>query len=136
MKVHLPVVRKPRIEMIPLIDTFFLLLAFFISAVITMEVVKGMPVDLPKAGAGTSVQRQGRLIVTVGQDGVVQLEGERVTLVALRERLSHHPGRSSLRVGIRADQSTSYRWLIQVLSVVREAGVERVTLLTQPVPGR
>ena len=132
MNVHVPYTRKPRIEMVPLIDTFFLLLAFFISSVLTMEVVQGLPVDLPKAAGTAALSQENRLLVTIGRSGLLQLEGEPVTVASLHDRLIVHPKRTGLRVGIRADQATPYRQLVEVLAAVRQAGVARVTLLTHP----
>ncbi len=131
MKVHLPPRRQPRIEMIPLIDSFFLLLAFFMSSVLTMEVVKGLPVELPKAGAAASLSQEGRRVVTIGREGQIQLDGEGMGLEELVRRLSSDPSRESLRVGIRADESTPYRSVVEVLGAVRRGGAARVTLLTQ-----
>ena len=47
MKVSFPKGRSPRIEMLPLIDIVFLLLVFFIYAMLSMAVHRGMPVILP-----------------------------------------------------------------------------------------
>jgi biopolymer transport protein ExbD len=119
--------------MIPLIDTFFLLLAFFISSVFTMEKVTGLPVQLPRALGAARIQKEDRLLVTVGGEGVLQLEGEPMSVEQLGSRLSAHPRRDSVQVGIRADRQTPYQWLIRVLEGVRGAGVGKVTLMTQPV---
>ena len=45
MKVELPVQKKARIEMLPLIDIVFLLLVFFIYAMLSMAVHRGLPVE-------------------------------------------------------------------------------------------
>lgn len=125
--------RRPvRIEMVPLIDTFFLLLAFFISSVLTMEVARGLPVELPKAGKRAALSSGDRLIVTLLRDGGIELDGEKVTLEALSQRLSSHPRGESLQVAIRADRKSPYEDVVRVLGIVREAGVAKVTLLTRP----
>ncbi len=132
MRVYVPVLRRPRIEMIPLIDTFFLLLAFFISSVLTMEVVGGLPVELPRSIGASKLPQTDRWVVTLGPEGVLQLEGSPVSLEELSQRLQIHPRREALRVGIRADRATPYPWLIQALEAVRGSGVGKVTLMTQP----
>jgi len=131
MKVYLPPLRRPRIEMVPLIDSFFLLLAFFMSSVLSMEVVQGLPIELPRVGPAARVSEQNRRIVTLGREGQIQLDGEAVSLTQLRSRISQDPGRASLRVGIRADGATPYRNIMEVLAAVRESGVARVLLLSQ-----
>ena len=132
MKVHLPTGHKPRIEMVPLIDTFFLLLAFFISSVLTLEVVRGLPVELP--GEGKSSQRLDphRLLVTITEDHVIQLEGEAVTLEQLRARLEQRPDATHLKVGLRGDRNVAYEQIVEVLGVIQGAGVHQVSLLTRP----
>ena len=47
MKVSLQVKKKPRIEMIPLIDLMFLILVSFVYGVFFMSVHRGVPVALP-----------------------------------------------------------------------------------------
>ena len=131
MKVPASHFRRPRIEMIPLIDTFFLLLAFFISSVLTMEVVRGLPVELPRTEKSSSISIQKRLLITVGQDGDLQLEGESVTLESLQNSLKSSSHLSDLQVGVRADRKTPYELVVRVLSVIRESGVSKVALLTQ-----
>lgn len=132
MKLHRAVSRSPRIEMVPLLDTFFLLLAFFISSVLTLERVRGLPVELPRA-AGARLPKDDRLLVTVGAAGAIQLEAEPVTLEVLRLRLAGGGrGGAAPRVGLRADRATPYEWLVQVLAAIREAGVSQVSLLTEP----
>ncbi len=134
MRIQIPHARQPRIEMIPLLDTFFLILAFFISSVITMEVVQGLPVELPHAH-GTRIPQEKRLLLTISKEGQLQMEGESVTLELLQKRLRGTPDPGSVRVGIRADRATPYEWVVQVLAAVRQAGVSRVSLLTES-PGK
>lgn len=122
--------RRIRLELLPLLDAFFLLLAFFVSSMLSMEIVRGLPVELPRAGGSTSLPKEDRLLVTVAGEGRVQLEDRTVTLEALTRELKAHPRRGSLVVGIRADRQTPYAWFVRVLGAVREADVGRVTLLT------
>jgi biopolymer transport protein ExbD len=132
VKVYRLPLRRPRIEMVPLIDSFFLLLAFFMSSVLTMEVVRGLPVELPKAGAAAPLSQEGRRVVTLGREGQIQLDGETMSVEELVRRLSSDPSHESLRVGIRADESTPYRNVVEVLAAVRRGGAARVTLLAAP----
>ena len=45
-------IKKARIEIIPMIDTIFFLLVFFMISTLSMTQFKGMPVNLPKAASG------------------------------------------------------------------------------------
>lgn len=132
MKISMPAGHRPRIEMVPLIDTFFLLLAFFISSVLTLEVVQGLPVELPRDIGAAHPLDPRRLLVTLTEEGLIQLEGETLTPEALRARLAGHPDRQALRVGLRGHRGARYERVVEVLEVVQQAGVSRVSLLTRP----
>jgi len=73
VKVALPARRKSRIEMIPLIDIVFLLLAAFIYATLSMAVHRGLPVALP-ASAAAEIEKNPVLSVTMQRDGTVCLD--------------------------------------------------------------
>ncbi len=133
MRVYRPPLRKPRIEMIPLIDSFFLLLAFFMSSVLTMEVVQGLPVELPRVGRAAPLPSEDRRVVTISPEGAIQWEGQGVTLEELGSRLAILADRTTLRLGIRADRAAPYERVVEVLAVCRQAGISRATLLTSPV---
>lgn len=128
----MPESHKAKIEMVPLIDTFFLLLAFFISSVLTMEVVRGLPVDLPNDRGASNRLDPDRFLVTITQGGLIEVGGDPVTVEGLQARLGSHPDRQTLRVGLRADRTVHYEQVVQVLEAVQRAGVSRVSLLTRP----
>ena len=52
MRIQRRTIKKARIEIIPMIDTIFFLLVFFMISTLSMTQFKGMPVNLPKAAAG------------------------------------------------------------------------------------
>ena len=137
MKVTLPERARARIEMLPLIDIVFLLLVFFIYAMLSMAVHKGMPVDLPSS-ATAEVDQETTLSVTVqaGATGhhlifvnkeAVDLEQLSPTLRAeaalLRRQLGKEPG-----VLLYADRTIDYQELFHVLDRVNEAGLYHVSL--------
>ncbi len=132
MKVALPPRRQARVEMIPLIDTFFLLLAFFISSVMSMSVLGGIPVELPQVAAAVKLDPQEMAIVTVTREGAVELDGVLIGMEELAGRLRSDPRADRLRVAVRADRQVLVERLLEVMSVVRESGIRRVGLLTVP----
>ena len=74
--------RRARIEMIPLIDIVFLLLVFFIYAMISMTVHRGVNVVLPKTVTG-AVERRLPIGVALTSDGEIHLEGTEIALPEL-----------------------------------------------------
>ena len=128
MKIRKEIKRKPRIEMLPLIDIVFLLLVFFIYAMLSMVVHRGMPVDLPTS---TTAKADKQLVVsvTVKADGTIFVDKKPVPLNRLAERLKGI-SRSGQETGVQlfADRALSYQHLFRVLDQIREAGLSRISL--------
>ncbi|MBM4165161.1 MAG: hypothetical protein FJ222_12090 [Lentisphaerae bacterium] len=70
--------RGSRLEMIPLMDVVFLLLVFFVYAMFTMSVHRGVRVDLPRA-SGTA-EHGDRVVLTITADNRIALNGTFVSL--------------------------------------------------------
>jgi biopolymer transport protein ExbD len=127
MKIDIERSRKPRIEMLPLIDIVFLLLVFFIYAMLSMAVHRGMPVNLPVSTAAEA-DKQLVVSVTVKADGTIFVDKEPVPLNRLADRLKGI-SRSGQQTGIQlfADRALSYQRLFHVLDQIREAGLSRIS---------
>ena len=120
--------------MVPLIDTFFLLLAFFISSVLSMSILGGLPIELPRLAHATKLDPTDLVVITIARDGQLQLNGQPVSLDEIAARLQANPHASMLRVAVRADRFVPAGQLLEVLAAVRGAGVHRVGLVTQTTP--
>lgn len=135
MKLHL---RQPkaRIEMLPLIDIVFLLLVFFIYAMLSMAVHHGMPVKLP-ASATAVLDRENALSVTAKADGSLFIDRDPVALADLTARLREkvRPGEAPA-VLVFGDRNLPYQSLFQVLDHIRLAGIERISLQAETEPNR
>ena len=73
MKINRGQSRKARIEMVPLVDMFFLVLVFFIYAMLSMAVHRALPVQLPTSSSAELNQKT-LLSVTVKEDGSLFLD--------------------------------------------------------------
>ena len=128
MKVGLKTGRKVRIEMLPLIDIVFLLLVFFIYAMLSMAVHRALPVALPSSTTA-DVDKELMLSVTVRSDGTIYVDKERVVSGSLAEVLKKRAGAGrDPGVLLFADRSLSYQDLFQVLDQIRLAGLNRISL--------
>jgi biopolymer transport protein ExbD len=127
MKINLQADRKARIEMLPLIDIVFLLLVFFIYAMLSMAVHRALPVALPSSTTA-EIDKDMVLSVTVKSDGTIFVDKERVVLESFAEVLKRRAveGRAP-GVLLFADQSLSYQNLFQVLDKIRAAGLDRIS---------
>lgn len=122
--------RRARIEMIPLIDVVFLLLIFFIYAMLSMTIHKGIPVLLPKAKTSL-IDREQYLSISISHDHRIFVDEAEVPMEGLPQRLSElSTEKPSLRVFIRGDRRIPYELLVRVLDTVRAAGLSKVSLET------
>lgn len=127
-----PRVKPARIEMLPLIDIVFLLLVFFIYAMLSMAVHKGMNLDLPDSVA---LDRSQEMLLSVSVDildGVAQiyLNREQISLSDLEVKLRRMVFDSSEKpeVLLFAAQEVSYQQLFNVLDRIRVAGISAISL--------
>jgi len=114
--------------MLPLIDIVFLLLVFFIYAMLSMAVHRGLPVLLPSS-VSANIDKELILSVTVKSDGTLYVDKEQVSLNDLASFLKTKSAPEK-EVGILlfADRSLSYQNLFQVLDQIKMAGIHRISL--------
>jgi len=118
------------INVTSLVDVAFVLLIIFMITAPIMQ--GGVDVRLPRAEARPLEPKSG-LIVTVGQDGRIYLDQSPLSYEEFRAtfpafvRTKHPNG-----VYLRADGRAAYASVVQVLAVIRGAGVQDVGLVTEP----
>ena len=128
MKVSLQVKRKPRIEMIPLIDLMFLILVSFVYGVFFMSVHRGVPVTLPLSSTA-KIEKQLTLTLTIQADGTLFLDKEQVPMETLGEALKLRAAENKeTGVLLLADKNIPYQKLYTVLDLIRTAGLSQVSL--------
>lgn len=136
MKIRVPRRKRVRIEMIPLMDLLFLLLVFFMYAMLSMAVHRGLPVRLPASDAAEPAS-ESTLSVTVKEDGAVYVDREPVALRDLTAVLTAGTGGTTkITPGVLlfADRSLRYQDLFEVLDRIRAAGLTRVSLQAEVGP--
>lgn len=128
MKVGLRTKRKPRIEMIPLIDLMFLILVSFVYGVFFMSVHRGVPVALPLSSTA-KIEKQHTLTLSIQAGGTVFLDKEPMTLESLAETLKLKAMENKeTGVALFADRDLPYQKLYTVLDLIRAAGLSQVSL--------
>ena len=128
--------RRARIEIIPLIDIIFFLLATFVMVSLSMVKNRALPVHLPAAATGTPQDRADFAAITITETGAVFFNKEPVTPeqldTALRELLASRP---DPKVFINGDSRAEFGRAIAVLDQVRRVGITKIAIETQPQPG-
>ena len=128
MKIEFEAGKKARIEMLPLIDIVFLLLVFFIYAMLSMAVHRALPVALPSSDTA-KIHKQLILSVTVDSEGAIHVDKEPVLLQSLAAILKEKAGKTeNPGVLLFADKDLSYQDLFRVLDQITMAGIKQVSL--------
>ena len=130
MKIPSPTARRrPRIEIIPLIDIMCFLLATFVMVSLSMIKNRGIPVRLPAAVSGVAHERRAAVAITVTERGDLYLEKEAVTPQTLASRLERMKQTTpDLRVVIHGDERAAFGRVAHVLDDVRAHGITKVTI--------
>jgi biopolymer transport protein ExbD len=125
--------RRARIELIPLIDVIFFLLATFMMVSLSMIQDRGIPVRLPTAATGVPQERADATSIRIAADGGIYLEREKLDLDTLGVRLrALRAGARAPKVFIHGDEAAAFGVAIAVLDRVRAEGIEKVSIETRP----
>lgn len=119
------------INVTPFVDVMLVLLIIFMVAAPMM--IEGVEVSLPQATSQPLATEQEQLIVSLNQNGDIFLNDYQVQLNELREKLDLIiKGQSDREVYLRADKDIPYGMVVRVMSEIKEAGVERLGMVTDP----
>ena len=120
------------INVTPLVDVMLVLLIIFMIA--APMLTTGVDVELPKADAPRMDIDEEVPIITVQRDQRIFLFDEEVSLDVLKERLATDERVKKVNeVFVQADEAVPYGSVAQVLALVRQAGIGKMGLVTDPV---
>ncbi len=133
MKINRRARKKARIEIIPMIDTMFFLLVFFMVATLSMTMQRGIPVNLPHAATAQDELRQ-VVTLTMTKDGRLLFDKEPIASV---EDAAVRLGRwkasgTDVSVVVNADRSVEHGQVVELMDAVRQAGVTRIAVAVKP----
>lgn len=121
---------RARVEMTPLMDVVFLLLVFFIYAMMSMAVHRALLLNLPSSSRA-ELQHDISLALSVTSDGSLFLDKEPLSPNELVATLRAKQARSieeEISLQVFADGELSYQELYKVLDLIKAAGVNKITL--------
>lgn len=132
MRIHRRSLKKARIEIIPMIDTIFFLLVFFMISTLSMSQYKGMPVNLPKAASGQQAPAESAAL-TITKDNQIFLDKRLVDKSALGALLREHLAKNAeLLVVINADDGVEHGHVVEVMDIARSASVAKLAIAVKP----
>jgi biopolymer transport protein ExbD len=124
--------KKANIQIIPLIDIMFFLLASFMLVSLSMATTKSVKVSLPTAQTGNPDNHPNTLAISVDITGGIYLDKRPIGRNELQAELTKiHAANAATRVIITGDVDVRYGIVIAVLDRVRGAGIENVAFQTR-----
>src|SRR5262249_22778814 len=124
--------KKARIEIIPMIDTIFFLLVFFMISTLSMSLLTGVHVNLPTAASWSQLPIKTIAISLTKED---QLFSTKTKLPArslrqlLRPELTKNP---ELLVVINADDGVNHGRVVEIMAQARQTGVTKLSIAVKP----
>jgi biopolymer transport protein TolR len=120
-----------QINVTPLVDVMLVLLVIFMVTAPILQ--QGVSVNLPRVEAGALTGEEVQLVVTVNPQGKVYLNDAAMSppelLAKLQAIVRERPDRN---IYLRADASVPYGEVMRVIAAIRQAGVQRLGMVTEP----
>ncbi len=124
--------KKARIEIIPLIDVIFFLLATFVLFTLSLNKSQGQPVTLPQADTGEPRDPTGTATITVTAEGTIAWDKDFISGEEFLARLkSFYAFDPNGRILINGDENAMFSQAIYVFDEARKAGFKKVLIETQ-----
>ena len=121
------------LNLVPLIDVLLTILFFYM--IVSPMMSRGLDVNLPKSEANT-VKQEDRVVLTVTRAQEVFVEQQRVDVSKLKDVLDTiRKSKPLVNVYLRADKDAPYGAVVQVMDVVKRAGIDRLGMVTEAASG-
>ncbi len=121
--------RKPRVELVSLMDVMFLVLVFFVYSMLDMAVHRGVKVSLP-SGAGAPEKGE-RIVITLKADDTLQLNGRDMPKDAIvADAAKLHSKNPDVPVLISGDAKASLGAGVELIAALKAAGVDKAAFQT------
>lgn len=132
--------KRTRIEIIPMIDTMFFLLVFFMLSSLALTRLNGLPVNLPRASAAPK-QKTADLTLTIDKAGQVYVNKEPIPTEDVGTKLVEKAGGPNVDLAtasviINADMDVRHGLVVKCIDEARGVGITRFAIATAPEDGK
>ncbi len=120
------------INVTPFVDVMLVLLIIFMVAAPLVQ--HGVDVELPKANSKNVTVEEELLTITLTKDKKIFLNKMEIELVQMKEKLLRiFKQRTDNQLLFKADKDLPYEFVIQVMAEIKNAGIEKLGIITNPV---
>jgi biopolymer transport protein ExbD len=136
MKIRTPIPeKKSRLEIIPLIDIMFFLLASFMMITLQLQIVRTVKANLPTATLANPSKKPDIVNVFVDRDGQVSVDQKMISFTELNTLLTNRYNlNTNLPVYITGAKDATHGSVVFVLDLVKRAGIQRVAIAVNAAP--
>lgn len=120
-----------QINVTPLVDVMLVLLVIFM---VTAPIIQqGVQVNLPQVRTDAIAGAEQPLVVTVAKNGKIYLNDNAVSLAELGQKLrAIKKLQADKQVNLRADQDVRYGAVMKTIAEIKQAGIEKLGMVTRP----
>jgi biopolymer transport protein ExbD len=136
MKIRTPIAeKKSRLEIIPLIDIMFFLLASFMMISLQMQIVRTLKANLPTATLATSTKKPDMVNLDINKDGQVSVDDKNISFPDLYTMLTNrYRLNTNLPVYLTGANDATHGSVMYVLDFVKRAGIQNVAIAVKAAP--
>lgn len=129
-RIHGAARRRARVEIIPLIDVIFFLLATFVLFTLSLSLIRALPVALPYGGK--SEEKSEPVTLLVSGEGAIYWNRELIDRAEVPARLAvYKTGSDNPRVVVAGDDRARFGAAIALVDELRAAGITQFTVETR-----
>ena len=123
--------KKGKIEIIPMIDVMFFLLATFILASIAMQKYQGVAVNLNKGSAENISEQQQSITISITHDNLVYINKSQVLLSEVANNLEKLINDKNNNILIASDENSKQGVVMQVMLEAKKAGAKKFSFIVK-----
>jgi len=116
------------INVTPFVDVMLVLLVIFMVTAPLLQ--QGIDVNLPKA-KGKDLPSEERITLAIKKDGAIYMNDNPVSITDMRQKLEAI-SKLNPNVYLKADKGVPYGLVVEVIGEIKDAGIERLGIVTEP----